>query len=141
MMHQDSRLRSGQLVALPFVALLVVAKLFVAERSVWAQDDDLNCEDFPSQAAAQREYERDRSDPNNLDADNDGQACEVFDYGASGARGAADPQYGRAEVIVKTIPGKGTLADTGGPPLILLAGAALLSTGLLLSRSVIRRAP
>jgi hypothetical protein len=41
---EDSRLRSGLLVALPFVALLVVAMLFVSERSVWAQEeDDLNC--------------------------------------------------------------------------------------------------
>ena len=38
---------------------------------------------------------------------------------------------------------EGTLVDTGGPPLILLAGAALLlSSGLLvMSRYVIRRAP
>jgi hypothetical protein len=35
---------------------------------------------------------------------------------------------------------KGTLVDTGGPPLLLLASVALLSTGLLLSHSVIRRA-
>jgi hypothetical protein len=52
MMHQDSRLCSGLLVALPFVALLLVAKLFVSERSVWAQEENLNCVDFPSQAAA-----------------------------------------------------------------------------------------
>ena len=116
MMHQDSRPRSGLLVALSFVALLTLPMLFVSERSVWAQEDDLNCADFPSQAAAQREYERDRSDPNNLDADNDGQACEDFDYSASGARGAPDTQYGKAVVIVKTIPDKGTLADTSGPP-------------------------
>jgi Ca2+-binding RTX toxin-like protein len=32
------------------------------------------------------------------------------------------------------------LVDTGGPSLILLAGPALLSTGLLLGRYVIRRA-
>src|SRR5215216_1843207 len=119
MMHQDSRLRSGQLVALPFVALLLVAKLFVSERSVWAQEEDeLNCKDFSSQAAAQREYDKDpQNDPNNLDADDDGQACDDFDYGASGAGGgAADHQYGRAEIIDKTIPDKGTLADTSGPP-------------------------
>ena len=85
----------------------------------WAQEeDDLNCKDFSSQAAAQREYDKDpQNDPNNLDADNDGQACDDFDYGASGAGGgAADHQYGRAELIDKTIPDKGTLADTSGPP-------------------------
>src|SRR5215207_2168976 len=151
MMHQDSRPRSGLLVALPFVALLVVPMLFVCERSVWAQDDDLNCADFSSQAAAQREYEKDpQNDPNNLDADDDGQACDDFDYsGGQGGRGggandqyrgAADHQYNQAKVIRDTIPNNGTLANTGGAPLILLAGAALLSTGLLLGRSVIRRA-
>src|SRR5215217_3555530 len=118
MMQQDSRLCSGLLVALPFVALLLVAKLFVSERSVWAQEEDeLNCKDFPSQAAAQREYDKHpQDDPNNLDADNDGQACEDFDYSGSGARGAPDNQYGKAELIDKTIPDKGALADTSGPP-------------------------
>jgi hypothetical protein len=134
-------------VALGFVVrgvLLVVALVSISALGspAWAQDDDLNCEDFPSQAAAQREYEKNpQNDPNNLDADNDGQACEDFDYSGSGARGAADNQYRRDEVIVETIP-KRKLADTSGPPLILLAGAALLlSTGLVLGRSVIRRTP
>ena len=107
--------------ALGFVVrgvLLVVALVSICALGspAWAQDDELNCEDFPSQAAAQREYERDRSDPNNLDADDDGQACEDFDYSGSGARGAPDTQYGKAELIVKTIPDKGALADTSGPP-------------------------
>ena len=34
--------------------------------------DDLDCEDFDSQEEAQAELNRDPSDPNNLDADNDG---------------------------------------------------------------------
>jgi uncharacterized repeat protein (TIGR01451 family) len=46
--------------------------------------DDLDCADFNSQQAAQDELEEDRSDPNNLDADNDGRACEDFDYGGDG---------------------------------------------------------
>src|SRR5215216_3387905 len=142
-MQQDRRTRHGRYFAFLFGVLLVLPLLSISALGsrAWAQDDDLNCKDFPSQAAAQREYQRDRSDPNNLDADNDGQACEDFDYGGRGARGAPDNQYGKAELIDKTIPDKGTLADTSGPPLILLAGAALLSTGLLLGRSVIRRTP
>ena len=103
--------------------------------------EDLDCADFTSRAAAQREYERDRSDPHRLDADDDGEACEEFDYdNAGGGGGAADRQYGRAEVIVETIPKDKKLADTGGSPLMLPAGALLLSAGLLLGRSVIRRA-
>src|SRR5829696_9368761 len=104
-MQQDRRTRHGRYFAFLFGVLLVLPLLSISALGppAWAQDDDLNCADFPSQAAAQREYEKDRSDPNNLDADNDGQACEDFDYSGRGARGAADNQYrdGRAEVIVK----------------------------------------
>jgi hypothetical protein len=53
---------------------------------------------------------------------------------------SADRQYGEDKIIVKTIPDKGKLADTGGASLNLPAGALLLSMGLLLGRSVIRRA-
>jgi hypothetical protein len=122
-----------------FGVLLVLPMLFVSERPVWAQAQDLNCDDFRSQAEAQREYDKDpQNDPNNLDADDDGEACEDFDYSGSGAGNAAsDNQYRKDEVIVETIPKK-KLADTGGASLILPAGALLLSTGLLVGRSVFR---
>jgi hypothetical protein len=64
-------------------------------------------------------------------------AAEVED--GEGGGGAADHQYGNDEVIVESIPKEKRLAKTGGTPLILLAGATLLSTGLLLGSSVIRR--
>jgi hypothetical protein len=172
-MQQDHRTRHGRYFAFLFGVLLVLPLLSISALGsrAWAQDAGLNCADFPSQAAAQREYERDRSDPNNLDADNDGQACEDFDYSSSGTggrgaadhqyrdsgagsrgagsrgagtrgagtRGAADHQYGNDDVIKGTVPDR-RLANTGGSPLILPAGALLLSAGLLLGRSVIRRA-
>jgi hypothetical protein len=37
---------------------------------------DLDCKDFPSQAAAQAELRKDPSDPNRLDRDRNGIACE-----------------------------------------------------------------
>ena len=37
---------------------------------------DLDCADFSSQEEAQEVLEDDRSDPNGLDADSDGEACE-----------------------------------------------------------------
>jgi hypothetical protein len=162
-MQQDRRTRHGRYFAFLFGVLLVLPLLSISALGsrAWAQDAGLNCADFPSQAAAQREYERDRSDPNNLDADNDGQACEDFDYSSSGtggsgaadhqyrdsgagtrgagSRGAADHQYGNDDVIKGTIPDR-RLANTGGSTLILPAGALLLSAGLLLGCSVIRGA-
>jgi hypothetical protein len=38
-----------------------------------------------------------------------------------------------------SIPNKGALGNTGGAELILLSGAVLLGTGVLLGSSVIRR--
>lgn len=49
-----------------------------------SDDDDnadlLNCEDFDSQEEAQAELDADPSDPNVLDGNDDGEACENFDY-------------------------------------------------------------
>jgi hypothetical protein len=42
----------------------------------FAQQRDLDCADFASQADAQAELQRDRSDPHGLDPDGDGVACE-----------------------------------------------------------------
>lgn len=38
--------------------------------------DTLNCDDFATEAEAQAEFDSDTSDPNGLDADDDGEACE-----------------------------------------------------------------
>lgn len=54
--------------------------------------DDQNCKDFTSQSQAQQHYDADTSDPDGLDDDNDGQACEKYDYGATGGgQGQAAP--------------------------------------------------
>src|SRR5215217_5971316 len=52
------------------------------------QAADLDCADFSTRGQAQAEFAKDRSDPNRLDADNDGQACEEFDYGGTSSDGA-----------------------------------------------------
>lgn len=44
--------------------------------TVGPAEDLLNCDDFDYQEQAQQEYDRDRSDPNQLDGDDDGIACE-----------------------------------------------------------------
>jgi excalibur calcium-binding domain-containing protein len=55
---------------------IVCGALFAASPMAIAQDK--NCKDFPNQAAAQAELESDPSDPNNLDGDDDGYACESY---------------------------------------------------------------
>lgn len=56
-------------------AAIVGLAVVTNARSALAVDDQ-NCSDFPSQAAAQQHLRADPSDPDNLDANNDGVACE-----------------------------------------------------------------
>lgn len=65
------------------VALLALAAPALART-------DLNCDDFDSQAEAQAVFDSDPSDPNRLDADDDGQACEEYtDYASTSDSGAS----------------------------------------------------
>ena len=100
---------------------------------------DLDCADFSSQEEAQAAYRTDRSDPNGLDADDDGEACEDFDYGTNAAAQQYDDEPPtREDVVVKTVPDK-PLPKTGGFPLLMGAGV-LLACAAVLSVRVLRRA-
>src|SRR5829696_3948008 len=77
------------LLRISVVVLVVVADIVARLRYVhmyapaYAQDDPrlgFDCDNYGSQADAQAALERDPSDPNNLDADGNGKACEIFDY-------------------------------------------------------------
>src|SRR5215207_4173836 len=107
--------------------------------------DDLNCEDFDSQEEAQAVLDRDPSDPNNLDADNDGKACETFPYDDSGGDDTAvDDQYddggandgddvNNPDKVIPDTTSKKPLPDTGGMPLVGLAVGALALAGVGIS--------
>src|SRR5919107_2872252 len=58
--------------------LLVVAVLMLAPAA--SAQDLLNCDDFDSQAEAQDELRTNPDDPDNLDDDDDGNACETFPF-------------------------------------------------------------
>lgn len=82
---------------------------------------DLNCDDFASQAAAQANLDDNPDDPNNLDADDDEEACEDFPFGN-----------------VLDDDDDDELVNTGGPPLTLLAGLCLVLASSALVRAVRR---
>lgn len=56
------------------------------------ESGDLDCADFATQAEAQAEFDADPSDPNGLDADSDGIACEE-NADASDDGGTSEDQY------------------------------------------------
>lgn len=145
------------LVALSMAMSLVFAPMAMAQ-------DDLDCIDFATEAEAQAVFDADPSDPNGLDGDGDGLACEDSGLPAGGAVAEDEPdddqyrvdddQYGVDDDQYETeIPatdpttvsptaeaGTSALPDTGGisPALTLVPLALLLGSGLLALR-VVRR--
>ena len=65
------------------VALMTAGSIGLLASPALAQERDRDCPDFPSQAAAQRHLQSQPSDPDRLDADNDGIACETHFGGGS----------------------------------------------------------
>ena len=76
---------------LVLVVLLSMAVAFCA-RMAWEftpdafAQDDLDCADFATQEEAQAAVDADPSDPNGLDADSDGFACEELGSGGGGSQ-------------------------------------------------------
>lgn len=120
---------------------------------------DLDCADFATQEEAQAVYNQDPSDPNGLDADFDGIACE--ESLPSGGQAVPLPTIPEGEEPVQRMPGEArpgvpesaateqyvpeepasvvpVLPDTGGPALLLPAAGLLLGAGLI-GRRLVRR--
>ena len=68
--------RLGFLAALSMLTMLILAPTALAQDGA-----DLDCSDFATQQEAQAVFNQDPSDPNNLDADDDGMACETLPDG------------------------------------------------------------
>jgi hypothetical protein len=101
------------------LVLLLISAVLTA-RAAWqgasvASAQDLNCSDFATQQEAQAELDRNPSDPNNLDSDNDGVACESLPGGGTATNesaGASGEQYGdNGSTQYQTVP----IFDSGGP--------------------------
>jgi hypothetical protein len=88
-----------------FVLRLSWEELAHPDTAALAQSEQYDRVSSGSQESAQAELERDPPDPSGLDADDDGEACEDYDYGTEDESpgGADDGQYG----------GGGTLGGDG----------------------------
>ena len=88
---------------------------------------DLDCSDFATQAEAQASFDSTPGDPNNLDSDSDGLACETLPGG--GTLTEDNTTFGTSQV--STVPagsvaaGDGSSADDSGVVPYALGGLAL----------------
>lgn len=104
---------------------------------------DLDCANFASQQDAQTNLNANPGDPNRLDADNDGVACEEFDYPEDEVVGGQQPQESGEQPQQPAVGQQQNsneqptrqmrdLPGTGGPALLLpVVGLALASLGAL----------
>jgi cytoskeletal protein RodZ len=66
-----------------FVSRVTYEQIINPNTPALAQEDQYDCSSFGSQESAQAELEREPRDPNNLDPDDNGRACEDYDYGST----------------------------------------------------------
>src|SRR5215210_2700694 len=75
----------GLVLAAGFVLRVTYEQTLHPSKPAVAQADQYDCASFGSQESAQAELDRDPSDPNNLDSDGNGRACDGYAYGTSGS--------------------------------------------------------
>ena len=112
--------------------VLVAAALSLGSGPATAAD--LDCSDFATQAEAQAVLVSNPSDPNNLDQDNDGIACETLP-GTSGAQATSEDNTVIGAAQVSTRPagavaaGDGSSSDEGSTLPYVLGGVTLVAAG------------
>ena len=111
------------MVGLVLVAGLVLRvayeQLVYPSKPAVAQSDQYDCASFGSQESAQAVLDSDPSDPNNLDSDGNGRACDDYPYGTSGSV-AASSVASSAATTSSASPGKpsrtGASSKASAPP-------------------------
>lgn len=119
-----------------------------------ADGSDLDCADFGTQPEAQAEYAADPTDPNGLDADNDGVACEELagsdddsdadgeQYGAAGDQYGATAPAGGSTATATAGASASALPETGGavsPAVLSVVVGIMLACGGVASAALVRR--
>lgn len=105
-----------------------------------AQPGDQDCNDFADQQEAQAHFDAQTGDPDRLDEDDDGQACENHEYG-TGTGDGSDDSGQDDDNQVTTVPrggvdtGDGSAAGGGEmPAVVLLGGLVVLGAGAVATR-------
>ena len=122
--------------------VIALVAAFAFTPAVFAQQD-LDCADLATQQAAQAVYNQNTSDPNDLDRDNDGIACESLPNGTAedgtSVRGntSGTTTGGTATgTTQQALPATGAANSATG--LVLAAGALMLGAGVA-ARTAARR--
>jgi hypothetical protein len=89
----------GLVLVAGFVLRGTYEQIIYPSKSAMAQADQYDCASFGSQESAQVQLDSDPSDPNNLDSDGNGIACDDYPYGTSGSVAASTPAPSSAPAV------------------------------------------
>jgi hypothetical protein len=89
----------GLVLVAGFVLRGAYEQIIYPSKSAMAQADQYDCASFGSQESAQVQLDSDPSDPNNLDSDGNGIACDDYPYGTSGSVAASTPAPSSAPAV------------------------------------------
>lgn len=109
--------------------VLVTAVLTLGTTGTAHAATDRDCPDFASQAAAQAAYDAVPGDPERLDADDDGIACEDQTYSAASAGSAGESSQVSTRPVGAVAAGDGSASEDGSVLPFVLGGAALAAAG------------
>ncbi len=105
----------GLVLVAGFVLRVTYEQIAYPSKPAVAQADLYDCASFGSQESAQAELDRDPSDPNNLDPDGNGRACDDYAYGAASSVSASSPSPISASPSSAS-PGSGASTSASAPP-------------------------
>jgi Excalibur calcium-binding domain len=112
--------------------VLVTAVLTLATAGTANAATDRDCPDFASQAEAQAAFDAVPGDPERLDANDNGIACENEDYAAALANSSAaasDSSQVTTRPVGAVAAGDGSASEDGSVLPFVLGGAALAAAG------------
>ncbi len=120
--------------ALGAAAALGAVPMLAAGPPAWGQVADLNCTDFDFQEDAQAVYDADSTDPNGLDGDNDGIACEELPSRGTGQTTTSSSSTSSSTSTTAATAAAATQTPAAGLPATGSdsIGKSFLGTGLLL---------
>ncbi len=94
-----------------------------------AQAADRDCPDFTSQAEAQAAYDAVPGDPERLDGDNDGVACEDYSYAGASTTSGTSAQVGNPPAGAVAAGDGSASSDEASALPYVLGGVALTAAG------------
>ncbi|MGY1680587.1 excalibur calcium-binding domain-containing protein [Geodermatophilus sp. SYSU D01176] len=110
--------------------VLVTALLTLGTTGTAHAATDRDCPDFASQAAAQAAFDAVPGDPERLDADDDGIACEDQQYAPASSTSTGTSQVSTRPVgAVAAGDGSASASEDGSALPFVLGGAALAAAG------------